>query len=456
VALTVLEATPVPRRADCATALAQGVFFKGNPDCTIRTLALALVCGWFRGLLGSPACGGAPSAPSPIQSAMAWLICRVAWRLVFGIDIAETRAANAEKCLQLLFAEWCKGFHYKGPRCDCHAHGIILGCVQISPKGLILCFDEWEHRRYVLTGPLISHWGAQFGLAPIDVVATRLASWICCVARAPMPDRGAMFTSVSGQAFMRMGNAAMGFGDGFAASNTFRGTPVVASRMVGPGDFIGLALRVLTSGSETPLEMAPAVERISTPGGDLHLIVPRDTAMRTVRHETIRNAIRPVMAEAPTMAREPLADFVEAFAGQIAVSDLKPPSENPLFERMTAALERAGLGTVADLVALEPEPAVGKVQATLAADTAFADRAAIEKTMAVVFNTALRTLSDTAAAIGAEARKRDEDDAFIRADLTENATVAAVRTAVNAHLRGRGMTTAAVRAIATRVAAPRP
>lgn len=43
----------------------------------------------------------------------------------------------------------------------------------------------WEHRRYVLTGPLLNHWAAQFGIAPLDVIVGRFVRAICCLSGLP-------------------------------------------------------------------------------------------------------------------------------------------------------------------------------------------------------------------------------------------------------------------------------
>jgi hypothetical protein len=205
---TVASVEQKMRRPDCTSLLANGLVGNGDPDCTVRTLALAALTGWFRGLLGSSVCSGDKgSKATPVEETLAWLIAWLAWRVIWGVDITKQGAAGVEKCLRLLFEEWCSGFHYKGPHCGCDAHGIILGCIEISPKGRILCFDEWAHRRYVLTGPLVTHWTGQFGLAPIDVMATRLASWICCVAKAPMPSKPDFDFANAASSYLPLGNA---------------------------------------------------------------------------------------------------------------------------------------------------------------------------------------------------------------------------------------------------------
>jgi hypothetical protein len=405
-------------------------------------------------MLGVAPCAGAAAEPSPERSAMAWTICWLAWRMVWGIDITQP-GANVEKCLQQLFRDWCCGFHYKGPRCDCDAHGIILGCVKISPKGRVLCFDEWCHRRYVLTGPLVTHWGGQFGLAPLDVVATRLATWICCVTRAPRPERPEFDLAALEEVMLPIGSAGIGFGAGLGATLMFRGLPVDAgSHSVGPMGFLGAALSAITRDGVERFATATAVRRISMRGTDLHLMMPVDRGPVAIRHDTgaTEAIMMPHVAAAPPMARAAAVDFAAAVARETALADLDDQGSE-LFASMVAALDLTGIPTVSRLLDDGPEAALARVRAALAADPAFAGRGAPERAMNLVYGAAQATVADAAAAIAEMATARDEDEPFIREDLAETPTISAVRKAVNAHLRGRGVAASTLRDIASRVVA---
>ena len=52
--VTVASAKPIKRRVDCTTLLAHGLIGNGDPACTLRTMALAVLTGWSRGLLAAP------------------------------------------------------------------------------------------------------------------------------------------------------------------------------------------------------------------------------------------------------------------------------------------------------------------------------------------------------------------------------------------------------------------
>src|SRR5262249_14368375 len=78
-------------------------------------------------------------------------------------------------------AEWCRGFFYAGPRCNGDFHGAVLGTATVDMTGLVTDFDLWRGRRWVMTGPLVGHFGAQLGLASLDVVVGRLVDSICCL-----------------------------------------------------------------------------------------------------------------------------------------------------------------------------------------------------------------------------------------------------------------------------------
>jgi len=89
--------------------------------------------------------------------------------------IQETRA------VQQMLSDLCCSLLYPGPSCHGEPHGVVIGCASIS-GGQIERVDPWGGRRCVMHYPLWSYWGAQFGVVPPDVLASRLFSFICCVA----------------------------------------------------------------------------------------------------------------------------------------------------------------------------------------------------------------------------------------------------------------------------------
>jgi hypothetical protein len=120
---------------------------------------------------------------------IAMIVYTLGWYLLFGVNpAADVPEKDRQKLAQLildLYKRWCEGFVYPGPRCSDEHHGVYLGCVELSRSGAIRSFDMWQHRRHVVTGPLLAHWGQQLGIAPIDVIAGRFAQAMCCLSGLP-------------------------------------------------------------------------------------------------------------------------------------------------------------------------------------------------------------------------------------------------------------------------------
>jgi len=126
---------------------------------------------------------------SPATRDVAGIVYTAVWYALFGVNAGaavgeEYRRKLAEHILAL-YQRWCRGFLYPGPRCSEEHHGVYLGCAELSQSGSIVAFDVWEHRRSVLTGPLLTHWAGQFAIAPLDVIVGRFASVFCCLAGLP-------------------------------------------------------------------------------------------------------------------------------------------------------------------------------------------------------------------------------------------------------------------------------
>lgn len=168
----------IPVTETCNDKLSPWLVFNKSPGCTLKTLALVGLCGWFKGLLEDDP-DGSPTG----KHVMAWWVCYLAWKVLFDANPDDKAASKLHKLFNELIEEWCAAFIYPGPYCLNSHHGVYLGCVEISPKGTVLSFDQWAFRRYVLTGPLLTHWGSLFGVAPMDVIAGRFANWICCLGK---------------------------------------------------------------------------------------------------------------------------------------------------------------------------------------------------------------------------------------------------------------------------------
>lgn len=454
----VRDVARVQGRKDCSDYFSNGLFLKGSASCTLKTLALSVMTGWFKGLIGTPNCAPEDQpAPEPAKVILAWLVTWLAWRVLFGVDLRQDQARGVEECLRKLFAEWCDGMHYKGPKCDHNQHGIYLGCVMISPKGRIVCFDEWKHRRYVLTGPLLTHWGGQFGIAPIDVTATRLASWICCIAKTETPELPTEFMAQFDDLF-DIGNGGIGGLANGGAVAQYNGAPVESVKPVNSVQFIDAVLQQFQT-MPAHSSMQPAAFRVMTaPGLGLQIAVPtsRIASEQLEEVSVAAAAVAANISASPAMARQPMVDFVDNLAKRIVVSDLRPSTESVLVTPMVNALEAANISSLSQLIALGPEPALKRVSATLANDPDFEEDGSAERAMSLIFNASLNTLSAAGTAIEAEAKDRTEDEPFLRKDLDEMATITALRKSVNATLKGRGLTAAAMRGVAGKAIAAKP
>ena len=458
--LTVTAAEIVTREAppDCASLLREGLLCTGDAAGTLRTVALATLYGWVAGALSPAPCAGAigpaakPADPDPARTALAWTICWMAWKALFGIDIDDVRARGLQACLRRLFAEWCDGFHYKGPHCCENAHGIILGSVQISPKGKILCFDEWAGRRHVLTGPLLMHWGSQFGLAPLDVVAGRLAGWICCVAGAPLTDRPA--AAAAAPAF-QLGSATIAVGRPLPAGAVYNGMKITGRREVGTVDFMASVARAMSQRADT----AGATEAmvIASRSLDMALVMPAPARLRPIigNIHRVDAEMAVIKAATPAMARQPMVDYVAGLADNLPLNALRPETDSPLFAPMVAALARAEIGSAGELIAIGPEAAAALARADLTDLPAFADAPSVDRAMALVYDRAVKTLASAGKVIADEARARSTDEAFTRAELPDVTTK--VQQALRPMLKaGQPASLAMLRAVAEKASTAAP
>lgn len=418
-AVALVEAVRGPKRVPDCGSLMKGWVFDVSPACAARTLLLAAIWGWFRGLTGTAPCSDPADKADETRLAIAALVSWLAWQILWKIDLTEAKAAQAERCLRTLFQEWCQEFNYRGPRCCDSHHGIYLGSVTISRKGRILCFDEWADRRYVLTGPLITHWTGLFGAAPVDVMATRFASWICCVAR--MPD-----DQIDPAALKAM-RAALFTQDG--------------ELKVGGGEVIplkGILAQAAMMGGQKP------ESGIATP--------PAPAAAASVFSAQLSRRLEARLDAAPVMAKAPAVDMMRAIRSGVKLAELKPLGDAVVFDAALAALGRAEIATVDDLLAHDPEVLAKRVGTEMVEDGVIDDPAAADKAVALVYAVSLKALEAVGDVVAAVANERAEDEPFTRADIKEAAATAAIRKAVNEHLRGRGLTVAAVKDIAGRVA----
>lgn len=116
--------------------------------------------------------------------------------------------------LQRLLQDWCRSLLYPGPQCRCEPHGVVIGCARVEGDR-IHGVDPWGGRRWVMHYPLLAHWGQQFGVMPLDAVASKLFGMLCCVAHHPTV---APFPA-------GMGGAGQGWGGGGGGGAVPSGSP---------------------------------------------------------------------------------------------------------------------------------------------------------------------------------------------------------------------------------------
>ena len=178
-------------------------------------------------------------------------------------------ALNQEtQAVQQLLADLCCSLLYPGPVCHGEPHGVVIGCASIS-SGQIERVDPWSGRRWVMHYPLWSYWGAQFGLVPPDVLASRLFSFICCVAGLKPPSFVSLRPEPTGTA------SAIAVGAGQIVVNP---APPPAGTPTETVSLPVFAARVLSALAREPAPRGtPVIDVALTGNSGIHLLVP-DTA----------------------------------------------------------------------------------------------------------------------------------------------------------------------------------
>lgn len=458
VTLTVKSAERLARRTDCA-GLFGGEWLEGDdPLCQVRTLALAVVYGVAAGKLGNTRCSQADDMPDTERAAreqIAWVLCWLGWQALFGLDIADPRAARVQACLRALFAEWCGGFAYRGPRCDTTMHGIYLGGVEVSPAGRILCFDPWRYRKHVLTGPLLAHWGSQFGLPSLDRMAGGLASWLCCVAGTDLSAVGAKAALADLVVVLGKGDLAMGPAMDAGAS---LGDFVKAAQFERePAQFAGRLLAAMFNRSSESVFAASAVDVMSAKGAQVAIVSPASEmqASAAPAAEAVKSQVKALLAtDMPLMANAPAVEFLTHLAGTIPLASIKSENDQVNLDPMVAAMDKAGIKTAADLVAADPEKVADRVRTEMAKDGTGTTTVATDRAVAVMYDRVHKLLGSAGEAIAAEARGREAEEPFTRSDLPD--AVGDVQRAANTFLKkGKGTTITSLREVAARTIAAR-
>ena len=230
---------------------------------------------------------GVPDVVRTEQQALAAALNHAAWRLLYGEDAGERRA-DLVQAIRKLFQAWCQALLYPGPRCECGCdpHGVIVGCALVE-GGTIRSVDPWGGRRWVVHYPLLSYWGKQFGLQPLDALASKFFDLICCVAHLYPSRDGVILTGVppvdraaapGRSAVVPLGGAVLIFDEPANVAKRLEelGIAVTGSQALAPAAFIGRVVAGLpTLGTGVPggalvhytVEGVPELHLIAAPDG---------------------------------------------------------------------------------------------------------------------------------------------------------------------------------------------
>lgn len=146
-----------------------------------KALVLAALGGWLTKTLAAHRTG--TNEEFSAKRSLVTGLYEAAWLLFYGQQQGTTPAETSDAICHL-FRDWCEAFLYKGPKCAGDPHGVVIGCTVVT-GGTIGDIDPYGGRRWVLHGPLIGHWTSQLGIAPLDIIASRFMSQLCCVASLP-------------------------------------------------------------------------------------------------------------------------------------------------------------------------------------------------------------------------------------------------------------------------------
>ena len=316
------------------------------------------------------------------QEAIAAALNVSAWRLLYG-NAAANEQADLVEALRKLFAAWCKALLYPGPRCECGCdpHGVVIGCAQVD-GGTIRTIDAWGGRRWVVHYPLLAYWGKQFGVQPLDALASRFFDLICCVAHVyPARDATGLATGLSTRGSIGAQSAVVPFGASVLIfdepANVARrlaelGLAPARTETVGPTEFIALAVEALHTSGATAPPGATLVHYTVTGLSNMHFVTPAATGIisfptrgrtgsavadpgrppTTRAADMVRTTIaaRPQRTAIPELLRDVTATLTHDLLGVIA-----PEPTTDAAKSVRDDLAATGITSIAGLLDTHPE-----------------------------------------------------------------------------------------------------
>ncbi len=328
---------------------------------------------------------------------------------------------------QQLLSDWCCSLLYPGPSCEGDPHGVVIGCATVNSDG-ITHIDSWSGRRWVVTYPLLSYWGQQFGIVPLDLLASKLFSVLCCLA-----GLGASLLGNTGDT--RTGTDTtireVPLGAGILRVVP-QPAPKLQDRVSQPpmrtqsASLTTFTAKVLAALARSPAPVGTPMVDVTLAGyPDVHLIVPDDTATPapTPTPDRTTSLVRDALAvrELRTAIPPLLRGFAESLAA--GLTSAVPVSAMTPAQPIVAPLTTAGIKTVGDVLSRTPDAiyvsVLGKTQAPAVSELvtrAEATAETIAKNVVDALKQAAgaRTLVSTDDLASADARK-----AFVQALATQ-------------------------------------
>ena len=328
---------------------------------------------------------------------------------------------------QQLLSDWCCSLLYPGPSCEGDPHGVVIGCATVNSDG-ITHIDSWSGRRWVVTYPLLSYWGQQFGIVPLDLLASKLFSVLCCLA-----GLGASLLGNTGDT--RTGTDTtireVPLGAGILRVVP-QPAPKLQDRVSQPpmrtqsASLTTFTAKVLAALARSPAPVGTPMVDVTLAGyPDVHLIVPDDTAtpVPTPTFDRTTSLVRDALAvrELRTAIPPLLRGFAESLAA--GLTSAVPVSAMTPAQAIVAPLTTAGIKTVGDVLSRTPDAiyvsVLGKTQAPAVSELvtrAEATAETIAKNVVDALKQAAgaRTLVSTDDLASADARK-----AFVQALATQ-------------------------------------
>jgi hypothetical protein len=230
-----------------------------------KAIALAIVYALLAGTIAHEERNEAE--PNPKVQAAADLLHLTA-RLVDPKLGDKDRLDEVAVAMQQLLSDWCCSLLYPGPCCEGELHGVVIGCAVVCGDE-IERIDPWGGRRWVMHYPLQSYWGAQFGVVPPDILASRVFGMICCLAGLERPSCEGLGSRGEPMREAMFGAAKLGVREAGRAAGHHR----ITRRDVVP--VFEFARRVLAAMAQEEVPPGAAMVEVQPEGfSDLYLLVP--------------------------------------------------------------------------------------------------------------------------------------------------------------------------------------